>query len=168
MAQGEWTPHAVVVEDAEMRDTGDPLFRARWQIFVPPAAVAIIYLLAWVYLHMSGRNDHALARLVSIVMAVRVAPRPAPAFLRFVTGRGERLRRGYHSGWPRELPVDMPYELIAGLRVKKGISGLVFGGGTLVMDLTTGEKAAVADLAEPEAARDEIARRIGATAPTAP
>jgi hypothetical protein len=158
--------HAHVIEDAagfEM-DQGASMqvFRARWQLFLPTLAVAILYAGTWAYLHWSGYGHYAVARLAVIVLAVGVPLLAAQAFLRYQTIRLQVLPDDvrYHSGWPRDLPVDMPCELIERVRVKTGISGILFGGGTLIMDLRTGEKAVVADLSDPEAARMQIEKRL--------
>ena len=107
------------------------------------------------------------ARLVIIVMAIGVPLLAAHAFLRYATIRLQVLASAvrYHPGWPRDLPVDMPFELIERVRVTRGLSGLIFGGGTLVMDLTTGARAAVADLADPDGAKAQIEKRLAAVAP---
>lgn len=161
-------PHAHPVEDVagfELdEDVGLPSYRARWQLFMPTLAIAVLYSMAWLYLVTSGRSDYALARLLVIVMAVGVPLLAAHAFLRYQTIRVQILPDAvrYHPGWPRDLPIDMPLDLIDRVRVKHGLSGRVFGGGTLVMELTTGEKAAVADLSDPEGACSEIDRRMKA------
>lgn len=166
-------PHAHVVEDVAAFEAGESdgaVYRARWQLFLPTLAIAVLYSLAWLYLHATGKGELALTRLVVIVMAVGVPLLAAHAFLRYETIRLQLLAGAvrYHPGWPRDLPTDMPYELIERVQVKRGFSGRVFGGGTLVMYLTTGEKAAVADLANPEDARLQIEKRLNAIAVMAP
>ncbi|GIL02963.1 MAG: hypothetical protein BroJett030_28620 [Alphaproteobacteria bacterium] len=164
-------PHVHVVEDVAVFELDDaaavPVYRARWQLFLPTAAIALLYAAAWTYLYSTGRSDFALARLVIIVMAIGVPLLAAHAFLRYATIRLQVLANAvrYHPGWPRDLPVDMPFELIERVRVKRGLSGLIFGGGTLVMDLTTGAKAAVADLADPDGARAQVEKRLAVVAP---
>jgi hypothetical protein len=166
-------PHAHVVEDVAVFELDEaaamPVFRARWQLFLPTAAIAILYAAVWLYLYASGRADFALARLVVIVMAIGVPLLAAHAFLRYETIRLQVLPKAvrYHPGWPRDLPTDMPFELIEQVRVKHGLSGLIFGGGTLIMDLTTGDRVAVADLSDPEGAKAQIEKRLGSLA-TAP
>lgn len=164
-------PHAHVVEDVAAFEAAQgsaaDIYRARWQLFMPTVAIAVLYSALWLYLDISGRGGFALTRLVVIVMAVGVPLLAAHAFLRYETIRLQILDQvvRYHPGWPRDLPVDMPYELIERVGVKRGLSGVIFGGGTLVMFLTTGEKAAVADLAEPEKARELIEKRLAVAGP---
>ena len=159
-------PHAHAVEDVAGFELDEgiavPAFRARWQLFLPTIAIAVIYSAAWFYLVNTGKGDYALVRLLVIVMAVGVPLLAAHAFLRYQTIRVQVLPDAvrYHPGWPRDLPIDMPLDLIDRVRVKRGLSGLLFGGGTLVMDLTTGEKAAVADLYDPQGARRTIEQRM--------
>ncbi|MCG6859531.1 MAG: hypothetical protein LJE67_15845 [Salaquimonas sp.] len=159
-------PHAHAVEDVASFELDEgiamPAFRARWQLFLPTIAIAVIYSAAWIYLVNAGKGDYALVRLLVIVMAVGVPMLAVHAFLRYQTIRVQVLPDAvrYHPGWPRDLPIDMPLDLIDQVRVKHGLSGLLFGGGTLVMDLTTGEKAAVADLSNPDRAREAIEQRM--------
>ena len=159
-------PHAHVVEDVagfELNEGGSLIvYRARWQSFLPTIAVGVIYAAAWFYFVRNGWGGYATARLLFIVLAVGVPLLAALAFLRYQTVRVQVLADAvrYHPGWPRDMPVDMPLDLIDRVRVKRGLSGLVFGGGTLVMDLTTGERAAVADLGDPKSACEEIRRRM--------
>ena len=155
-------PHALKVEDTDVFEADHALpgtiFRPRWQLFLPTIAIAVLYSMAWTWLVLEERGGGALARLFLIVMAIGVPLLAAHAFLRFQTIRVQVLNDAvrYHPGWPRDLPIDMPLALIDRVSVKRGLSGHLFGGGTLVMELTTGERAAVADLADPEAAKAEI------------
>ena len=159
-------PHAHLVRDVagfELDEgVSQPSFRARWQIFLPTAAVGVIYAAAWLYLGNSGKDTHELMRLIFIVMSVGVPLLAAHAFLRFQTVRVQVLANAvrYHPGWPRDVPIDMPLDLIDRVRVRRGLAGLVFGGGTLVMDLTTGQKATIADLGDPSGAREAIEVRM--------
>ena len=132
------------------------------QLFLPTAAVGVIYAAAWLYLGNSGKDTHELMRLIFIVMSVGVPLLAAHAFLRFQTVRVQVLANAvrYHPGWPRDVPIDMPLDLIDRVRVRRGLAGLVFGGGTLVMDLTTGQKATIADLGDPSGAREAIEVRM--------
>ncbi|MEC9343092.1 MAG: PH domain-containing protein [Pseudomonadota bacterium] len=167
-------PHAHAVEDVAgfELDEGvpEPSFRARWQLFLPTLAIALIYSVAWLYLMNTDKGHYALTRLVVIVMAVGVPLLAVHAFLRYQTIRVQVLPDTvrYHSGWPRDLPIDMPLELIDRVRVKRGLSGMLFGGGTLIMDLATGEKAAIADLNDPGGARAAIEQRMPGDAGEAP
>lgn len=137
---------------------GGHVYRARWQLFLPTLAIALLYLAGWLIMAGLGRGDGALARIFVLVMAVGVPLLAAHAFLRYQTIRVHVLTNAvrYHPGWPRDLPVDMPMALVAATEVRRGLAGRLFGGGTLVMQLTTGERVAVADLADPDGARAEI------------
>ena len=44
--------------------------------------------------------------------------------------------------------------------VKRGLSGRLFGGGTVVLNLTTGSRVVIADLGEPDEAKREVERAI--------
>lgn len=154
--------HPTLVDDPSDFESapvsGGHVYRARWQLFLPTLAIAILYFAAWLVMLAAGRSDGALARIFVIVMAVGVPLLSAHAFLRFQTIRVHVLTNAvrYHPGWPKDLPVDMPLDLIAETEVRRGLAGRLFGGGTLVMVLTTGERVAVADLADPDGAKAEI------------
>ena len=154
--------HPTVVDDPSefesARVSGGHVYRARWQLFLPTVAIAVLYLIAWLVMLATGRGDGALARIFVIVLAVGVPLIAAHSFLRFQTIRVQMLSDAvrYHPGWPKDLPVDMPLDLVARAEVRRGLAGRLFGGGTLVMVLTTGERVAIADLADPEGAKAEI------------
>lgn len=161
-------PHMRTLDDpSELENARDRVYRARWQLFLPTIAIALLYGAAWVYLNNEGRSDSALARLSVIIIAVGVPGLAVHAFLRFQTIRLQLLPTciRYHPGWPKDVPVDLPYELLEKVRVKRGLIGFLTGSGTLVFHLTTGEKVAIADVANVGQARREI-DRVLASSPT--
>jgi membrane protein YdbS with pleckstrin-like domain len=133
-------------------------WRPAWQIFLPSFAILLLYFGVWAYFHLIGKADAGLARLSLMVMGVGVPLLAVHAFLRYQTIRIQVVENAvrYHPGWPKDMPVDMPLDLIERVRVRRGISGRLFGLGTLVLDLTSGQKVAVTDLRKPEEARDAI------------
>lgn len=152
-------PHVTTVEDmAEFENTLARTYGARWQVFLPAFAVAVLYLAAWAYLNSIGMRHTAVARLLLIVLTVGVPLITVHGFLRRQTIRVQVLSRGirYHSGWPRDLPVDLPYDLIERIRIRKSLVSWLFNTGTLVIDLTTGASVAIADLYRPELIRAAI------------
>lgn len=159
-------PHVREVEDVAGFEAAPVaeghIHRPRWQIFAPTLAIAALYAGLWAWLYANGLAGGAIARLVLLVIAIGVPLLAAHAFLRFETIRVQVLNSGvrYHPGWPKDIPVDMPFELIERIAVKRGISGKMLGGGTLVMYLTTGERVAIADLADPAAAQQDITGRL--------
>ena len=126
---------------------------------VPTLVILIGYGLSLLYLWATGRADGALFRLCAIVAAVGVPLLAAHAFLRYETVRvrlyKDRLR--YHPGWPKDRVREVPGDLISSVRVKRGLGGRLFGGGTVVIGLSAGGRIAIADLSRP----DELAREIG-------
>jgi len=132
---------------------GVSVFRPHWQIFIPTVIVLIGYGLSLLYLWATGRSDTALFRLCAIIAAVGVPLLAAHAFLRFETVRVQLKDASlcYHPGWPKDRMLEIPHELIETIRVKRGLAGRLFGGGTLVIDTSTGGKIAVADLRDPDA-----------------
>lgn len=152
-------PHVRTLDDPSVLENArDHVYRARWQLFLPTLAIAMLYGAAWIYLNNEGRSDSALARLSVIIMAVGVPVLAVHAFLRYQTIRLQLLPTfvRYHPGWPKDVPVDLPYELVEKVRVRRGVIGLLTGSGTLVLHLTTGEKVAIADLSNAGMARREV------------
>ena len=152
-------PHIRPVEDtSDFENAPIRSYGARWQLFLPAVAVAAIYMGGWGYLYSSGMRHTGLARLLLIILTVGVPLITVHAFLRRQTIRVQVLSKGirYHPGWPKDLAVDLPYDLIEKIRVKKSLISWLFNSGTLVIDLTTGEKVAIADLYRPELVRGAI------------
>ncbi len=147
-----------ILERREAASSGVPLFAAHWHIFVPTVAIGLLYSFAWLFLAYLGKSDSGLARLFIVVMAVGVPLLAAHAFLRFQTIRLQINEKHLlcHPGWPKELPIDVPPEMIDSVKVRRGLSGRLFGGGTVVIKLVTGNTIAIADLANPEKARAAI------------
>lgn len=140
--------------DLELPTTTDhPEFKAHWQVFAPTVAIFLLYSGGLIWMWFSGRHDTALFRLFAIVLAVGVPILTVHAFLRYETVRvrvaGGKLM--HHPGWPRDTPIEVPREAVSRIIVKRGLSGRMFGGGTLVIETITGNKIAIADLARPEA-----------------
>ena len=147
-----------ILERVEAQNSGVPLFVAHWHIFVPTVVIAILYSAAWMFLAMTGKSDTGLARLFIVVMAVGVPFLAAHAFLRFQTIRLQ-VSDGHaycHPGWPKELPIDVPLSVIKEVKVRRGLSGYLFGGGTLILDLVTEGSVVVADISEPDLAKKVI------------
>lgn len=144
-----------IENDLEMelaREDGVSVFRPHWQIFVPTVIVLFGYGASLIYLWATGRSDTALFRLFAIVAAVGVPLLAAHAFLRYETVRVQLTKNSlrYHPGWPKDRTLEIPHELIEEIRIKRGLSGRLFGGGTLVVRTSTGGKIAVADLRDPD------------------
>lgn len=147
-----------ILERTEARASGVPLFVSHWHIFVPTLVIGLLYSAAWGFLSMVGKSDSGLARLFIVVMAVGVPLLAAHAFLRYQTIRLQ-ISEGQilcHPGWPRDLPICVPLNVIESVVVKRGLSGRLFGGGTVVLQLVTGGQVSVTDLAEPDLARSRI------------
>jgi membrane protein YdbS with pleckstrin-like domain len=139
-------------------EDGVSVFRPHWQIFVPTAVVLIGYGFSLLYLWASGRSDSALFRLCAIIAAVGVPLLAAHAFLRYETVRVQLKKASlcYHPGWPKDRMLEIPHELIETIRVKRGLAGRLFGGGTLVITTSTGGKIAIADLRDPDGIIDHF------------
>lgn len=154
-------PRVHEVEDSTAMEVADkmgrPTYHAHWQIFLPTFVILISYSAGLYALHTMGMTTSALFRLGAIVLGVGVPLLTVHAFLRFSTVRLQFMDRTlrYHRGWPDDSSVEVPYELISTLRVKRGVAGSLFGGGTIVIQLTTGTQIAVADIHDPRGAKEE-------------
>ena len=154
---------AVVLADDFARADGE-IYGAHWHVFMPTLVVAVLYFMGWLLLLLLGRGEGTLAKLFVLVLAVGVPLLTIHAFLRFNTTRVQMCDAfiRYHPGWPKRFLVDLPYALVERVSVTRGLSGRMFGGGTLVLHLIIGEKVYVADLSDPdkacEAAREALAK----------
>ncbi len=148
----------VFLERSEAKSSGIPLFAAHWHLFIPTVVIAVMYSLAWVALALLGRMDTAVARMFVVVMAVGVPLLAVHAFLRFQTIRLQISDAHIlcHPGWPKDMPIELAPELITQVVVKRGLSGRLFGGGTVVLHLSTGSNVVIADLGDPDKAKMAI------------
>lgn len=130
------------------------IYGAHWHIFIPTLVVAVLYFFGWLVLLVLGRGEGTLAKLFVLVLAVGVPLLTIHAFLRFNTTRVQMCDAfiRYHPGWPKRFLVDLPYALVEKISIRRGLSGRIFGGGTLVLHLTIGEKVYVPDLSDPDGA----------------
>lgn len=148
-------PSVSEVEDSlplELAEAGSHVHKPDWRIFLPTAVILTLYGAGAAMMWRAGWDGSELFRLFVIVLALGVPLIAAHAFLRYETARVQVLpdRIRYHPGWPKDVPLDIPRELILRLAVKRGFAGLVFGGGTLVIETTAGTRVAIADLADPQ------------------
>jgi len=148
----------LILEKSEAQDQGVPLFAAHWHIFAPTLIILVAYSISWLMLSLAGKSDSNLARLFIVVMSVGVPLLAAHAFLRYQTIRIQVNEDCLfcHPGWPKDLPIEVPISMVEKVVVKRGLSGRLFGGGTLVLHLKAENKVIIADLADPEAAKEAI------------
>lgn len=148
----------LILEKNDAQSQGIPLFSAHWHIFAPTIIILIAYSISWLLLAMADMSGTNLARLFIVVMAVFVPLLAAHAFLRYQTIRVQVNDDCLfcHPGWPKDLPIEVPVAMIENVLVKRGLSGRLFGGGTLVLELVAENKIIIADLAEPEKAQAAI------------
>ncbi len=134
-------------------------YKAHWHIFVPTVVICILYILGWITLYFLGKSGGSLARLFIVVLAVGVPLLFAHAFLRYQTISIEIFEKQlrYHTGWPKADPVVVPYGLIEKVQHSRGLSGRLFGGGTVILQLVAGEAVGVADVEKPIEAQEKIA-----------
>ena len=149
------------VEILERRDAaiqGIPLFTAHWQVFVPSLVICILYLITWMILFFTGQASSSAGRTFIIVMAMITPLLAAWAFLRYQTIRLQ-VSGGHmyvHPGWPKEMPIDIPLELVESVSVKRGVTGRIFGGGSLAIQMSDGRTYTVTDISHAEEAERAI------------
>lgn len=131
---------------------GSADFRSDWKIFTPTLVILVSYGISMLYLWAAGRADGALFRLAAIIAGIGVPLLAAHALLRLETIcvrlLGDSIQ--FHRGWPKKNATNIPYDLITNLKVKRGIFGGLFGGGTLVIMTKGGAKIAISDLKYPD------------------
>lgn len=148
----------MILEKNEAQTQGVPLFSAHWHIFAPTIIILMAYSISWLLLALADMSDSNLARLFIVVMSVFVPLLAAHAFLRFQTIRLQVNDDCLfcHPGWPKDLPIEVPISMVENVVVKRGLSGRLFGGGTLVLHLAAENQIVIADLAEPDEAKRAI------------
>jgi len=156
------TDNLQILERVEAKNTGVPLFTAHWHLFLPTLVIAVLYSALWMFFASSGKADSGLARLFIVVMAIGVPLLAVHAFLRYQTIRVQvnEDQALCHPGWPKEFPIGVPGNVIQKVRVRRGLAGRLFGGGTLILQLSTGGRIVIADLAKPRDAKLAIQQMI--------
>ncbi|HOV03344.1 MAG TPA: PH domain-containing protein [Hyphomicrobiales bacterium] len=149
---------------AARHDDGRAKAAGHWALFIPPAAVAAVYLAAYGVLELGGAGEGDLARLCLVVALVATPVLVAIAFLRFETVRLEADAHtiAFHSGRPGGRIERRSYDDIVGLEVRRGLMTGRFGMATVVLELKSGRRVALAGLGHPEAAIAAIEARLAA------
>ena len=148
-------PHISEIEDSAELEVSDqmgrPTYHSHRQLFVPTIIILCLYSGGLLVLWSIDMTSSALFRMFALVLGIGVPLLGAHAFLRYETVRLQFLkdRLRVHPGWPKDAPIEIPYDLVSSLKVKRGLSGRLFGGGTIIIELTTGSKIAIADLKRP-------------------
>lgn len=142
---------------------GDGPFTASARgLVLPVIVVGGLYGLPLAVLLIAGQGDGALARLCILALCLSLPFLIAYAILRRVTARVDVMPHTLllHPGFPRTGQFVVPYSVIRGIRVRRGLGGRLSGTSTLVVDLAGGTPFDVADLADAEAARAAILARL--------
>lgn len=128
------------------------LFRPSWiALFLPTAIIAVGYALVFGVFVSFGRGDGALARLCIAVLVLGVPLLLANATLRYFTIL-VRLSPDtviVHQGFPRRDAREVAHSHIRAVHVSQGFVGRLTNSGTLMLELVTGQRVAIADLTEP-------------------
>ena len=156
-------------------DNSDELASGRFQpsrlaLYLPAAVIFAGYGVLLTVLVVLGKADGAIARLCLVVLTLAIPFLVAHASLRLVTARLVALPHTLHlhPGFPRNDRFEIPYALIASMRVRHGIAGRLLGSATLVLELADGQVLAACDLADAEGAMTAIAARRHALASQPP
>lgn len=138
-------------------------FRAsKLALFLPVALIAAGYGLLLFWLWSTGELSSGIARLATIVLALGTPLLLAHAALRYVT-ISVQLRDGFvqaKPGFPRSETLNIPYNDIEGIDIKRGITRLAGNYGTLVFRLRSAESISICDLHNPEVICGEISERV--------
>jgi len=139
-------------------------YPSRLALFFPASMVALGYGVLYALMALAGDPDIILARFCLIVLLVAVPCLVTYAGLRVLTIRLRLLKHGLlvQQGFPAFDAVGLAYDNIDAIRVARGLSGRISGGGTLVFDLIDGRKIATAGLARPFEVKSAIERQIAA------
>ena len=134
------------------------IYKAHWQIFAPTFIIFILYVAGWIILYLLGGSGDRLARLFIVVLAVGVPILFAYAFLRYQTVSIEIFDKylRYHKGWPKADPAVISYTSIKKADLTQGLSGRMFGGGTVTLQLETGAVIGIADVKKSNEAVENI------------
>ena len=138
-------------------------FRPSWfALFLPTAVIAAGYAVALMGLQMLGKGEGALARLCIMVLALGVPLLLASAVLRFFTIRIQLLSDTIviHQGFPRRNAREISYPLIRAVHVSQGIAGKWSESGALILELVTGQRVTISDMAEPDQVKSTLERRL--------
>ncbi len=139
------------------------LFQPSWfALFLPTAVIATGYAVALGVLQLLGKGDGAFARLCIVVLALGVPLLLANALLRYFTIHIRFLSDTIivHPGFPRRNAREIAYPLIRDVRVSQGMSGKLSNSGTLILELVTGQRVAIGDLAEPHKVESAMELRL--------
>lgn len=148
-------------DNAESAGSGPFMASARG-LTLPIVAIGLLYGLPLVGLLVAGQGEGALARLCILALCLSLPFLIAYAVLRRVTARIDVMPHTLllHPGFPRTGQFVVPYSVIRGIRVRRGLGGRLSGASTLVVDLAGGAPFVVADLADADAARIAILARL--------
>lgn len=137
--------------------------RAHWSLFLPAAAVALVYGLTMVLLGATGKGQGELARLVQLVFVLAPPLLLAHAFLRYYsTGLAVTEEHVLTArGWPRRMGEQVALADVTAIEIVSTRLQRRLGAGRVRLTLKDGGRITVNDLARPEPVVEAIARRIG-------
>jgi membrane protein YdbS with pleckstrin-like domain len=152
----------LILEKNEANDRGIPLYYAHWRIFIPSLVILIAYAFAWGLLSITNNSDSNLARLFIVVMSVFVPLLAAYAFLKYQTIRLQVNEDSLycHPGWPKDMATEVHFPMIEEVNVKQGLTGRIFGGGSIVLLLADNTEMEIRALSSPFEARKDIIKQM--------
>lgn len=142
--------------------SGEAYSPSKKALFIPVVIISIGYAVFFAWLWANGNAGTGVARLSLLVLAVGVPLLVAHAVLRLFTTHIRLQPDGLHinTGFPRAREYEVPYRIIRNTVIKRGLAGRMLDAGTVVLQLTTGQKISVCDLEHPEQVRAAVERRI--------
>jgi hypothetical protein len=131
-------------------------------LFLPALTIAAGYAVLYAWMALTGLLHIGLAWICLAALFIGVPCLAVYCGLRLLTVRLRLLKHGLlvQEGFPQFDAVGVAYDNIDAIRVERGFSGRVGGGGTLVFDLTDGRKVTAPSLARPFEVKSAIERQI--------
>lgn len=131
---------------------------SRMSLALPVIVIALGYALLVGYLAVSARAEPRIGQVAVILLSVGVPFVLAYAVLRALTVRVQLLSHAViiHSGFPRAGSTEIPYGLVIGTIVRRGLFERLAGAGTVTFELTDGTNLTVTDIAEPHRLAAEL------------
>jgi len=146
------------------RDENATFAASRVSLALPVVIIAAGYALLVAYLALSARSEPRIGQIAVILLSVGVPFVLAYAVLRALTVRVQLLSHAVivHSGFPRAGGIEIPYALVLGSTVRRGMFERLAGAGTVVVELTDGTRLTITDISEPYRLAAELRMHVDA------
>ncbi len=139
-------------------------YRVHWAVFLPTAAIAVLYGTLWIWFAEIQGTSGGVARAALLVVAVGVPLLFVHAGLRYVNGRlelgaDELVAR---PGWPVRRERHVSYAHVVDVRLRRGLIGRVVDVASLIVIDRNGDRTVMPDLAEPVRVLSKVSEKVSA------